>query len=145
MSFEKIIESTSCDCFSEANENTSDVFVRKVRKSPDLKDADFRNSIERGKLPKDEKDCIEVCGFNGVSFEIWNDKSSEKLMSKYLYTSEIAPKHSKHLCKVKFLPASGKVKHTPDQQEFNEFHYDFYKDDSFSVAMLQIVEMIPVP
>lgn len=144
MDFSKITENTICDCFSDTTENTSDTFVRKVRVSQTLKDPDFRSHIERNKIPKNEADCAEVCGLNGLSFEIWSDSNSDLLMKKYQITAAISPQSKKNLCVVKFKPNSGLIKHTPNQEEYNEFHYDFYKDDSFTVASLELVDMIQI-
>jgi len=144
MNFSKIEESTTCDCFTNTVENTSDSFVRKVRVSPSLKDPDFRSHIERNKKPSSIADCEEVCGLNGLSFEIWSESSSDLLMKKYQTTAAISPQSKKNLCVVKFKLNSGVIKHTPHQEEYNEFHYDFYKDDNFSIANLELVDMIQI-
>lgn len=141
MGFNKITDTTSCNCLLGTNSNTTDLFVRKVRKSPDLKDTDFRNHIERGKTPEDAA-CEQICGYYGVSIEIWNDSSANILLEKYRYTAAISPKAKNNLCVIRFKEGNGVVKHTPDQQIYNEHHYDFYKDDSFSVADLDLIEMI---
>lgn len=144
MNFTKITDNTTCNCFGGAVENTTDTFVRKVRRSAELKDADFKNHIERDKTASNQHDCDEVCGLHGISIEIWNEKSSAPLMEKYITTASFSPKAKKNLCVIKFLPNSGLVKHTPEQKEFNEFHYDFYKEDSFLVSNLELVDMIQI-
>jgi len=145
MHFNKITENTICDCFHDAIEDITNLFVRSVRKSPDLKDADFRNHFERSKKPNDEINCDEVCGFHGVSIEIWNEVSSSVLLKKYNYSASIAPQFKKNLSIIKFKANNGLVKHTPNQIEYNEYHYDFYKEDSFKVSDLELIEMVSLP
>lgn len=144
MNFTKITDNTTCDCFQNTIENTSDTFVRKVRRSTELKDADFRNHFERQKTPSNEHDCNEVCGMHGISIEIWNEKSSKLLMEKYLTTASFSPKSKDNLCVVRFLPNSGVFRYTPDQVKYNEFHYDFYKEDTFLVGNLELLNMIQI-
>ena len=144
MPFQKITEHTICDCLSGAVEDVTNLYVRSVRKAPDLKDADFRTHFERGKTPTNENDCDELCGFHGVSIEIWNDISSPVLLKKYNYSASISPKFKKNLSIIRFKENNGLVKHTPDQMEYNEYHYDFYKDDAFTVSDLELIEMIPL-
>ncbi|HEY8783211.1 MAG TPA: hypothetical protein VIM16_16410 [Mucilaginibacter sp.] len=142
MNFTKISHNTSCNCFIDAVENTNNTFVRKVRRSENLKDSDFKTHIERDKTPQNLNDCEEVCGLNGVSIEIWNEISSKPLMDKYLLTAAISPQLKKNLCVIRFKVDCGLVKHSPNQMNFNEFHYDFFKDDNFVVEKLDLVEMI---
>ncbi|MDT3401500.1 hypothetical protein [Mucilaginibacter terrae] len=144
MNFNKIANNTNCNCFLDAQENLNDTFVRKVRKSDNLNDADFRNHIERNKTATNENDCQEVCGLYGVSVEIWNDSSRQRLLDRYLTTLSISPKTKNNLCVIQFRNNNGLVKYTPDQVEYNEFHYDFFKEDSFTVSELNLVEMIPL-
>jgi hypothetical protein len=142
MNFTKISSNTTCDCVSNASENLNDTFVRKVNRSANLKDSDFKNHIERNKIPENLNNCEEVCGHHGVSIEIWNDQSKPHLLNKYHQTAIISPQHKKNLCVIKFKPDCGVVKHTPNQAQYNEYHYDFYKDDDFLVTKLELVEMI---
>ena len=142
MKFTKITDNTNCNCFSGAIENNNDTFVRKVSRSGNLKSPDFKTHIERGKTPENLDDCDMVCGFNGVSIEIWNEISSKPLLDRYLYTATISPQLKKNLCVIKFKSNCGLIKHTPNQMEFNEYHYDFFKDDDFVVENLDLVEMI---
>ena len=141
MRFEKINDATRCNCLEGASQNTADLFVRKIRKSPALKDEDFRSYIERGKTPE-AGPCLQTCGYYGVSFEIWNDSSTKGLLEKYRYTAAISPKSKNNLCVVRFKAHSGLLKHSPDQQIYNVHHYDLYKDDTFFAADLELIEMI---
>ncbi|RNA63518.1 hypothetical protein D1631_17170 [Chryseobacterium nematophagum] len=143
MQFIKISSNTECSCLNDSYADLTNMFVRKVRKAPDMKDADFKNHFERDKTPE-KNTCDEICGFHGVSIEIWNDSSSKALLEKYLYTAGISPKHKNNLSVFKLKENAGLVKHTPHQVEFNEYHYDFYKEDSFTVDRLELIEMIPI-
>ncbi len=143
MTFQKITDNTECDCFDKSYTDMISTFARKVRKAPAIKEPDFRNHIERNKLPENST-CSEICGFHGVSIEIWNEDSSEVLLEKYLYTANISPSHKNNLSIFKLKENAGVIKHTPDQLEYNEFHYDFYKDDTFTVENLELIEMIPL-
>lgn len=142
MQFTKIKDNHTCDCFTGSDENNTDKFVRKVSKSPSLKERDFKSHIERGKIAENASNCEEICGLHGLSFEIWNSESSELLMKKYLTTVAISPQSKKNLSVINFKPNSGLIKHTPNQIEYNEFHYDFYKEDSFTIENLELIEMI---
>ena len=82
MSFLKITNFSHCDCLSNCEENLKDIFVRKVRKSETLNEADFRNHFERNKIPENPDNCEEICGMHGVSFEIWTDVSKNILLEK---------------------------------------------------------------
>ena len=144
MNFSEISNSHSCECLKNSLENVCDVFVRKVRRSSNLSESDFRTHKERGKLSPEENDCDNICGMNALSFEIWNEYSWEVLLEKYNTTAKFSPQSGKkNLCVVRFLRGSGLVKHTPFQiNEKNDFHYDFYKSDSFNVNALNLIEMI---
>lgn len=143
--FAKIADTTSCNCIDKLAENTLDTFVRKVGESKNVKDRDFKNYIECGKIPSEPEKCEKVCGYHGVSIEIWNETSSGLLREKYLKTISFSPKLRKHLFVFKLGTGCGLVKHTPDQESgYNYFHFDFYKEDGFQASMLQPVEMIPL-
>lgn len=144
MNFYKISEQTACNCFIDAVENTTDTFVRRVRRSNNLSDSDFKNHIERNKIPVNKDHCDEVCGLYGVSVELWSQESYKPLMDKYLTTAALSPQFKKNLSVIRFMPNDGLIKHTPNQEEYNEFHYDFYKEDTFSVNNLNLIEMIPL-
>lgn len=143
MQFTKITDNTKCTCLSDCSNDVTNLFARKVRKAPDMKDADFRNHFEKNRSPE-TNNCDEICGFYGVSIEIWNDASSKTLIEKYQITSSISPKHKNNLSIFKLKVDAGLVKHTPDQLEYNEFHFDFYKEDSFTIDKLELIEMIPL-
>ncbi|MFN1217600.1 hypothetical protein ACKW6Q_11580 [Chryseobacterium kwangjuense] len=141
--FRKISDNTNCNCLDGTHEDLTSLFVRKVRKAPDIKDADFRNQIELNKIPTNN-DCNEICGMHGVSIEIWNDESEEVLKDKYRKTAAFGPNLKKSLAIFKFNHNNGLIKHTPEQFEYNEFHYDFYKHDIFKVSELNLIKMLPL-
>lgn len=137
--------SEDCKCLSDSSEDNVSTFIRRVRKSPGLKDPDFRTHIERGKIPSENISCDELCGLNALSFEIWNEKSKTELLKKYNATAEFSPQSSKNLCVIKFKKDSGLLKYTPHQKSgINAFHYDFYKCDEFSVDKLELIDMIRI-
>ncbi|MGY3211491.1 hypothetical protein [Mucilaginibacter sp. HD30] len=145
MNFTKITIKTTCDCFSDAEENLTDTFVRRVSRSGNLKDSDFKNHIERNRVVSELNSCEDICGYHGVSIEIWNEQSASLLKGKYLQTAIISPQFKKNLCVIKLKPNCGLIKHTPNQiEEYNEFHYDFYKDDDFLVSKIELIAMIPL-
>lgn len=143
MSFTKITDNPKCSCLSESEPDLTNTFARKVRKAPDIKEGDFRNHYERDRVP-DPNVCEQVCGFHGVSVEIWNESSSDILLEKYQKTANYSPKHKNNLSIFRFKDDAGVVKYTPDQEVYNEHHYDFYKQDSFTVDRLELVKMIPL-
>ncbi|MCX3264804.1 hypothetical protein [Pedobacter agri] len=144
MPYDKISKNTHCDCLTDAHEDLTNFFARSVKRAPSLKNSDFKNHIERNKIPSDESKCEEVCGYNGVSIELWNDSSSSLLLEKYKYSAAISPQFKKNLCIIKFKANKGLVKHTPNQIVYNEYHYDFYKEDSFTVEDVELIDMIPL-
>jgi hypothetical protein len=134
-------ESIPCNCHEGATENTADTFVRTVRKSELLNISDFRNSLERSSTLT-WSNCSEYCGLLGVSVDIWNEQSRQFITDRFLYTQKIAPKNKKKLCIMKFKDGSGLTKHTPDQVVYNEFHYDLYKSENFTLDSFDVVETI---
>lgn len=143
MPFTKISDNIECSCLTDSYSDLSNTFARKVRKAPDIKEGDFKNHYERDRFP-DSNNCKDICGFHGVSVEIWSDASSKILLEKYLTTANYSPKHKNNLSIFKFKEDAGVIKYTPDQEVFNEFHYDFYKEDLFAVDRLELVKMIPL-
>jgi hypothetical protein len=142
MGFDKILAITTCDCLNGTSQNLTDTFIRRVRKSQELKNPDFRNHFERGKVPSDDSNCEEVCGMNGLSFDIWTKTSSKAILEKHKTSAGFAPKLN-HYCIVRFTTSSGLIKHTPNQENgYNEYHYDFYKDDTFTVSTLKLIDTI---
>ena len=143
MQFTKISNNAECTCLSDSYIDLTNTFARRVRKAPDMKDGDFKNNFEKDRAPETD-DCEEICGFHGVSIDIWNDKSSTKLLEKYQTTANISPKYKNNLSIFKLKKEAGVIKYTPNQKPYNEFHYDFYKEDSFTIDRLELIEMIPL-
>jgi len=138
--FKRVHEGINCNCIEDANENNADLFARKVGDTKDLKERDFRTHYERGKLSA-TSDCKEICGLRGLSFEIWSDASRADLMKRYSITSGIQPKAKKQLFIFKIKENAGLVKYTPEQPSgYNAYHYDFFKEDNFTIELLALQE-----
>ena len=145
MKFTDISSVAHCDCLNDAVENTTDLFARKVNKSPNLRIQDFRNQIEKGRIPVNESDCEEVCGLRGVSVDIWTEESQGTIMQKYQNTLKFSPKAKNNVCVVKFAKDSCLLKYTPYQKpDYNPYHYDLFKEDSFSEESMEVVTMVPI-
>ncbi|MDQ1855770.1 hypothetical protein [Chryseobacterium sp. WLY505] len=144
MNFNKIDNNTECNCLHDSYVDLNSHFARRVRKAPDMKDADFKSHFERGRITESSQ-CEDICGLHGVSIEIWNDVSSDVLMKKYQATANYSPKHKNNLSIFVIKSSAGRIKHTPRQiDEYNPFHYDLYKEDCFTVDCLELIEMIPL-
>ena len=143
MLFTKITDNSECSCLTESYVDLSNTFARRVRKAPDMKEGDFKNHYERDQHPI-SAECEDICGYHGVSVEIWNDASSSILLEKYQATANYSPKYKNNISVFKFKNDAGVVKYTPNQEVYNEFHYDFFKEDTFIVDRLELVKMIPL-
>lgn len=147
MEFKLINNGHNCKCLSQSVENYEDTFARKVDATQDFKLRDFKTHHERGVLLEDNS-CQGICGFRGISIEIWNDESKGYISNKFSLTFGISPQYKKPKSQIgvfKLKEGAGKVKHTPNQKHGVEiFHYDLYKSDTFAIDMLELVEMIPL-
>ena len=145
MTFNNILAQTHCNCLEDSFENYSDTFARRSDKSPSPKARDFKSYYEGGKIVEDLNNCQEVCGHRGVSLEIWNADTRDKILEKFLESAQISPQFRKVLNIIRLKSNAGIVKYTPEQGlEYNEFHYDFYKSDDFQIDMIELVEQIRV-
>lgn len=145
MKFSYIKDDSPCGCLSQCSENYTDYFARRVGDSATLKDRDFKSHFEKGKVPENAEDCKEVCGLMGISIDIWNEVSEQKLREKYSTTNAITPKAKKHLAIFKINKDGGVVAHTPEQEVYNEFHYDLYKPDGFvATNFLELTNLLPI-
>ncbi|GAB4036293.1 hypothetical protein [Spirosoma jeollabukense] len=145
MNFTTVSEGHNCNCYNNASENCVDTFARKVSDTKDLKIRDFRTHSERGLIP-DNDSCDEICGYKGLSINLWNDQSKRSVTDKFSLTLAISPMIKKPSSKIgvfKFLPDAGKVKHTPNQRNgVDTYHYDLYKSDEFVIEKVVLIEMI---
>ena len=145
MTFENISNGTTCNCLRGCAENVKDTFARRTSESKSLKDRDFKTGYERGKEVLDLKDCSEVCGNKGLSIDLWNTQSKDKLLERYRQTYAISPKLRHHLTIIRFKVGCGKLKNTPVRNQIaGEYHYDFYKCDEFKLELIELVENIPL-
>ena len=141
MTFDLLHNDTDCDCRQDTKQDTLNLYVRKIEK-PVLKDKDLRTHWERGKRP-DSANCVKVCGYKGMSVNIWDESSKQSIFSKFLTTFRFAPGNRKDSVFVfKFKENAGLLRYTPEDNDL--FHYDFYKCDTFTSGMLDSVEIIPL-
>lgn len=146
MSYKSILEGHSCKCLANANENYTDLFARKVGDTKDFKLRDFKTHHERGK-PVTSNLCEDICGFRGLSIELWNDESKEYIIEKFVLTVSISPmiKPKNQIGVFRLTDGTGKVEHTPNQKHGTEiYHHDLYKSDNFAVEKLEIIELVPI-
>jgi hypothetical protein len=144
MTFDKIAESNNCNCLNGCSEDYTNVFARKVGIAKTLKLRDFKTHHERNKVPSQLNNCKEVCGFRGISVDIWNDESKDIVLKKYFTTIAFSPKYKSNISIIKLKQDAGIVKHTPVNNPLNEFHYDFYKSDNFVIESIELVDLIPL-
>lgn len=148
MEFNSISIGHSCNCLSNAIENFTDTFVRKVDATTEFKIRDFRAKYEKDNFVEIESStCEEVCGNRCLSIDIWNDESKEYIIKKYSVTLGISPKLKPNFIGLfKLNEGSGKVKYTPNQKHGIEiYHYDLYKSDGFTIDMLELIEIRTIP
>lgn len=148
MTFEYLPE-RECQCLEDAFNDSSLIFARRVDKTKTPKDRHFRGKHERAepRLPDPSvTDCEQVCGYYGISVDVWNETSQEQIWERHQRILDISPKYKNNLLIFKFGERAGKVKHTPVRGvEPNLHHHDFYKCDTFDVEQDIIeVEMRPI-
>lgn len=144
MEFSKIQDGIQCNCINDTFEDFENIYARRVGEAKELKLRDFRSHHERGKIPKTEE-CEEICGYRGVSIEIWNDKTKKELIAKYQISTGIAPKLKNQLAIFIMRDGAGKVKFTPNQPDgYNPHHFDMFKDDNFTIEKLALIELFPI-
>jgi hypothetical protein len=140
MTFSQLHENIDCDCVRNSRENTEDSFARKVTKIKKAKEADFKTHHERGKQPADGS-CESICSCRGLSIDIWNTETKDKIFDKLNKSYDISPGLKKVLLVVKLKKNAGHVAPTPTAD--NPFHYDLYKADSFKVeSHIELIEII---
>lgn len=139
MEFSELLKDTDCQCLENANQDNVSIFAKKINK-PNPTDKDFKSHWERGKT---SIVCDEICGYKGLSVNLWNESTKEAVIKKYVTTFGISPKHKDSIFVFKFLDEAGMVKYTPNEND--KSHYDFYKSDNFTLEMLeQTTEIIPL-
>ena len=104
MKFSKLHENTDCYCLENAVRDKTSLFARKINK-PLPTERDFLSKWEKAKLNGDLPylpNCKDLCGFKGISMNIWTDESQKGIIEKYLTTFRITPKHKDSILIFKF-------------------------------------------
>lgn len=127
MLFEKIKSKMTCDCLKDAAEDTTNVFIRRVGKSTEIRLRDFRAKFEKKEYTSTQGECADMCADFNLSMDICTDESEPHLKEKYFRTISIGQKLKNYLCKFKLKNDAGMVKYTPQQKgNYEKYHYDFY-------------------
>lgn len=138
MTFDKIVKTTTCDCFQETFEDYETQFALKINKS-NLRDVDFKTYWEKGRT--DYENCKEACSLLSQSISIVKTKNDvEKTLNVYKSLFPISPKYKPYCAILTFKEKSGKIKLTPSKN--NPLHCDFYKSDNFTKELVEIVDTI---
>lgn len=141
MEFSVIREGNTCRCIEGGEENLVQTFAHKVRIAENLNLSDFRSPHERGRIPT-ENDCEMICGYRGVSFDLWDTHSKDKVLEKYNLTLDVSRKLKDRICIIKFKKDAGLLKFTPNQTQHDEYHHDLYKADNFDLTKMEIIESV---
>ena len=134
MEFKKINEGINCNCIENAKEDIENNYALKTNKE-NLREQDFVTYHEKNKVPLTDK-CDEICSLRGLSISIFNDTTKDKVVDIYRELFKLAPKYKPYIYVISFTENLGLVKHTPN--DMNEFHYDFYKCDTFDFGKVNI-------
>ena len=138
MTFENLHADTDCNCISGAFIDTTNEYVRRLKKDA-VQDSDFLTHSERGIVsPLD--DCENICSYKGVSINQLRVEFVEQILTKYKTTFKINPKKGAHYLKFKFKEEAGKVKFAPEEDD--QSHYNFFKADNFTLNSLDIIDTI---
>jgi hypothetical protein len=143
MEFNNLLSDSNCNCLTNCNQDVSSFFGVKTNKNF-LRDVDFTSHWEKSG-GREESDCEKVCGEKGKSMSITqNDKtnSKEDVIKIFQQLFPVTPKYKPFLSIVKFKEDAGLIKVTPLKD--NPFHHDFYKCDTFSLTLVELVEVIPL-
>jgi len=136
MEFESIHVDTDCNCIYGASQDIDSIYVRKIS-NLEVLEKDLKSHWEKGTRIDD--DCNLICGYKGLSINIWNENSQKSIITKFLLTFGISQKSKSSLYIFKFKENAGLLKHTPTKDD--EHHYTFYKSDNFKPEMLEKVEI----
>lgn len=141
MIFDSLHADTDCDCLGGAFENTEKLFARRISK-PTLRTSDFCSHWERRKRPQ-SMICDNICLFKGISINEWNDKTSSKIIGKYiggLGLQDLNNKIRESILVFKFKSKSGLLKSSPTKNDPS--HYTFYKNDNFNIENIEVINTI---
>lgn len=135
----KLDNSRVCECMQGAVETNSDIFMRRIG-AKKLKAGDFKVKIEREDTV-DGETCDEFCGQREVSINNVDRYNKEEIVEDYknrlMEQKKYAPNIEFYYSEFRFKEKAGMIKHTPHHG--HESHYDFYKDDGFTIDMLDQV------
>ncbi len=138
MTFEKILSDTNCECLTKAEVDTTNEYVRKLRKDI-VEDKDFLTHWEREIRPKTD-DCETICSYKGVSINQIKPEFENLILEKYKTTFNINPKKGAYYLKFRLNEDSGKVKFSPENDD--KSHYNLFKADDFNLEKLVIVKTV---
>lgn len=139
MTFDNVHHDTVCNCIDDAISDTTNEYVRKLRKNI-VEEKDFLSHWERG-LYNDKTECEEICSYKGVSINIYKAEFEQQIKDKFTNTKIFNPKKGgTHIIKFKLKQDAGKVKFAPEDND--QSHYNFFKADNFTLSNLAIIEII---
>ncbi len=138
MTFENIHSDTKCDCLSKTEVDTSNQYVRKLRKGI-VENKDFLTHWEREIMPEKE-DCETICSYKGVSINQLKPEYENQILEKYKTTFSINPKKGAHYLKFKLNEDTGKVKFSPEEDD--KSHYNLFKADDFNLDKIVVIETV---
>ncbi len=141
MNFEQLHTGTNCNCIKNAEENTIQVFARKIG-SAALQTNDFLSHWEKGIFPAELKACQKVCLHKGLSMNLWSEPSRKQVFEKYLNTFRFAPKYKNCILVFRAKENAGIFDATPTERD--PFHFTFFKSDDFSINLLDVLEIFPL-
>lgn len=138
MTFDKINNASPCDCFQDTFEDYETKYAMKINKSH-LRDGDFTTYWEKGRT--EYTNCQEACSLKSKSISIVKtEKDIESTLNIYKSLFPISPKYKPYCAIITFKEKSGKVKLTPIN--INPLHCDFYKSDTFTKELVELVDTI---
>jgi len=138
MTFETINSDSTCDCLSKAEIDTTNEYVRKLRKD-NVEGKDFLTHWEREIRPETES-CEIICSYKGVSLNQFNPESEDQILEKYRTTFKINPKMGAYYLKFRLNEGAGKVKFAPEEND--KSHHSLFKADDFSLDKIVIIETV---
>lgn len=138
MTFENINSGITCDCLSKAKIDTTNEYVRRLRKDI-LEDKDFLTHWEKG-IGQESNDCEMICSYKSVSVNQFKTEYEDQILNKYRTTFNINPKRGAHYLKFRLNEDAGLVKFAPEEDD--KSHYNFFKADDFTLDKIVIIETV---
>ncbi|RXK82738.1 hypothetical protein EST62_10200 [Chlorobaculum sp. 24CR] len=138
MKFKNINSDTDCDCTSKAEIDSSNEYVRKLRKDK-VEDKDFQTHWERG-IRAENEDCDIICSYKAVSINQIKPEYENLILEKYKTTFNFNKKKGSYYLKFRFNKDAGKVIYSPEEDD--KSHYNFYKADDFNLGKIVVMETV---